>query len=145
MLPRIAFNVALFGLLMAGIGAFTFSQRADVDVVTLVGVGVAAAFWAGVLVAFSEGQSLDAEPKPRAIRAALLGALAYVGLFFALTTLAGIEMRPSFIALGAAVGAVSHGLRSLRASQAYVEAGVDNDGADDGGADVGGADDEQVP
>ena len=128
MLARVAFNVALFGLLMAGIGAFTFSQRPDVDVVTLAGVGLAAALWAGVLVALSEGQPLEQDARRRAIRGGLLGALAYVGLFFALTTLAGIATRPDFIALGAVVGAVSHGLRSLLASAAYADAGVDADG-----------------
>jgi hypothetical protein len=124
---RIGFNVVLFGLLLGGIGVFSQHRQPSGEPGTLIGVGVAAALWAGTVVALSEGQSLALPSKRRAGRAALLGALAYIGLFSALSTLAGIGLRPEFIALGGVVGAISHGLRSLRASSLAAAEGDDDD------------------
>jgi hypothetical protein len=112
MLRRVAFNGLLFVLLLAGIGVFTRARTGGPEITDIVASAALGGVWAGVLVAIVEVKLVGLEKTPRLLLSALCGALAYVGLFVAMGTLAGVGVKPELLALGAALGAASHAVRA---------------------------------
>jgi len=137
MVKRAGFNTLLFGLLLAGIGVFTRVRTGGPDVVDVVAASVLGGLWAGILVALVEVKVATLQRGSRLLVSALCGALAYVGLFVAMSRLAGLELRAELVGIGAALGAVSHAVRAL--------ARRDDDGGDDDGDDDGAGDDAPPP
>lgn len=126
MFRRVAFNGLLFAMLLGGIGGFTRARTGAPDVIDIAMTAALGGVWAGVLVAIVEVKLVSLARVPRLLLSALCGALAYVGLFLAMGTLAGVGVRPELLALGAALGAASHAVRaSLAAARAH------DDGEDD--------------
>lgn len=114
MITRVAFNVALFAILLGGVGAFVFRARSGaISVVDVVVTVVLGALWAGVLVAVIETRVYAVERAAlRMGLAALCGAAAYVGLFAGVSFLAGFGAEPVFFSLALALGGGSHALRA---------------------------------
>jgi hypothetical protein len=112
MVKRAGFNTLLFAALLAGIGVFTRVRTGAPEVLDVVAVAVLGGLWAGGLVALIEVKLVALERGPRLLLSALCGALAYVGLFVAVSRLAGLELRGGLIGVGAALGAVSHAARA---------------------------------
>jgi hypothetical protein len=112
MVKRAGFNTLLFGVLLAGIGAFTRVRTGAPEIVDVVAVAVLGGLWAGALVALIEVKLAGLERGPRLLLSAVCGALAYVGLFVAMSRLAGLELRAGLVGIGAALGAVSHAVRA---------------------------------
>lgn len=113
MVRRAGFNTLLFGVLLAGIGGFTRVRTGAPAVVDVAIVAALGGLWAGALVALIEVKGPALQRGPRLLLAAVGGALAYVGLFIAMSRLAGLELRVGLIGIGAALGAVSHAVRAL--------------------------------
>jgi hypothetical protein len=112
MVTRAGFNTLLFTLLLAGVGVFTRVRTGAPEVVDVVAVAVLGGLWAGGLVALIELKFVALERRPRLLLSALAGALAYVGLFVAMSRIAGLDLRSGLIGVGAALGALSHAVRA---------------------------------
>ncbi|MDP2344341.1 MAG: hypothetical protein Q8O67_25505 [Deltaproteobacteria bacterium] len=113
MIGRLIFNAALFAILLGGIGGFLLKSREGLEVVDVVVVVVLGSLWAGSLVALIETRIYPiVDVSKRSGLAALCGSLAYLGLFSGVSFLAGFGTRPTFLLLGLALGAGSHGLRA---------------------------------
>jgi hypothetical protein len=112
MVTRAGFNTLLFTLLLAGVGVFTRVRTGAPEVVDVVAVAVLGGLWAGGLVALIELKFVALERGPRLLLSALAGALAYVGLFVAMSRIAGLDLRSGLIGVGAALGALSHAVRA---------------------------------
>lgn len=112
MLGRFLFNALLFFILLFGIGGFVCLQSGDPRWMDALVVALLGSAWAGILVAIVEVY-VYAMPIPRRLAlAAVAGGGAYFGLFAGMAFLAGFGMRPSFLALGVVVGAISHAARA---------------------------------
>jgi predicted transporter len=117
MSPRIVFNFMLFAVLLVGIGVFVQQTHGEgrqptsthIAVVTVLG-----AAWAALLVAFAEHRVYPlADKGKRALLAAGLGALAYLGLFVAVAALSWAGPPSAvFLGLGLLLGAGSHAIRA---------------------------------
>jgi peptidoglycan/LPS O-acetylase OafA/YrhL len=137
MKARVLFNAVLFAVLLVGIGVFvqrTTGGGVEPKNLHIAIVSLLAASWGGALVAMVEHRVYDIEDKARrALAAAGLGALAYLGLFVAVAALAWRgPPSPLFLALGLGLGAVSHATRALiyggRGADASDEAASDPPG-----------------
>ena len=128
MLRRALFNSLMFAALLGGIGAFTHVRSAQPTVRDVVMVTVLGSLWAGVIVSVIETWLYPRGALPRIVGAAVGGAAAYVGLFFGVSMVSATGVRPELLALGAVVGALTHGVRAAR----YVG---DNDGDSDNDSD----------
>ena len=125
MLRRACFNSLMFAALLGGIGAFTHVRSGQPPLRDVVMVTVLGSLWAGLLVSGIESWLYPRGALPRIAGAAIGGAAAYVGLFFGVSVLSATGVRPALLALGAVVGALTHGIRAAR----YV--GDDDDNNDD--------------
>lgn len=134
MVKRAGFNTLLFGVLLAGIGVFTRVRTGGPEVVDVVAVAVLGGLWAGVLVALIEVKVVALDRGPRLALSAVCGALAYVGLFVAMSRLAGLELRAGLVGIGAALGALSHAARAA-ARRDLADDDTDDDAGDDAGDD----------
>jgi hypothetical protein len=136
MVKRAEFNTLLFGVLLAGIGAFTRVRTGAPDIVDVAVVAVLGGLWAGVLVALIEVKLAALDRGPRLALSALCGAFAYVGLFVAMSRLAGLELRAGLVGIGAALGALSHAARAAAHRHDDGDDGDDEDDEDDTTGDV---------
>ena len=123
MLRRALFNSLMFAALLGGIGAFTHVRSAQPPVRDVVMVTVLGSLWAGLIVSVIETWLYPRGALPRIVGAAVGGAAAYVGLFFGVSMVSAAGVRPELLALGAVVGALTHGVRAAR----YVGDNGDND------------------
>jgi hypothetical protein len=131
MLRRASFNSLLFAVLLGGIGAFTHVRSGQPPVNDVVVVTVLGGLWAGVIVSLIETRLYPLAGAPRVLGAALGGAAAYVGLFAGVSVLSATGLRPDLLAIGAAIGAVTHGLRAQLYGGSHDDSEDDNDDAGD--------------
>jgi len=142
MLRRASFNSLLFAVLLGGIGAFTHVRSGQPPITDVVVVTVLGSLWAGVIVSLIETRLYPLAAATRVLGAALGGAAAYVGLFAGVSVLSATGVRPDLLAIGAAIGGVTHGLRARLYGGSHDDGDGDGDGDDDDGDGDDGAGDD---